>query len=286
MFPAGPSSRPAEGGPGGGAGGRDRRRRASRRRRPSRRAIEMMAHNGSVIEVRKENGAWTVVPDSQYARRITLRHGDGGRRSGRRPRPAQDQRRPDRHQGVRHHQQLRRRQDALGHRADGRGELPRLFRRRARGRLRPSAENHKRYGVPGGWYAWWRSQDRFDIGKEPNEPNRYGWMVEYDPYDPNSLPIKRTALGRVQARGRDQHRQQGRPRGALLRRRRALRVPLSLRHERHLRPRQSRGQSRPARRRHAVGRQVRREQGDLAAAGLRRGPAHRRERLREPGGRA
>ena len=39
---------------------------------PEQTRVEMMAHNGSVIEVRKENGAWTVVPDSQYARRITL----------------------------------------------------------------------------------------------------------------------------------------------------------------------------------------------------------------------
>src|SRR5918994_853324 len=39
---------------------------------PEQTRIEMMAHNGSVIEVRKENGTWTVVPDSQYARRITL----------------------------------------------------------------------------------------------------------------------------------------------------------------------------------------------------------------------
>ena len=46
--------------------------------------------------------------------------------------------------------------------------------------------NHERYGVPGASYAWWRSQDRFDLAKEPNEPNRFGWMVEYDPYDPNS----------------------------------------------------------------------------------------------------
>ena len=39
---------------------------------PEQTRVEMMAHNGSVIEVRKENGRWTVVPDSKYARRITL----------------------------------------------------------------------------------------------------------------------------------------------------------------------------------------------------------------------
>ena len=39
---------------------------------PEQSRIEMMAHNGSVIEVIKENGQWRVVPDSQYARRITL----------------------------------------------------------------------------------------------------------------------------------------------------------------------------------------------------------------------
>ena len=39
---------------------------------PEQSRIEMMAHNGSVIEVRKENGRWRVVPNSQYARRITL----------------------------------------------------------------------------------------------------------------------------------------------------------------------------------------------------------------------
>ncbi|NJO13121.1 MAG: DUF839 domain-containing protein, partial [Gammaproteobacteria bacterium] len=31
----------------------------------------------------------------------------------------------------------------------------------------PLAESYKRYGIPGGWYAWARSVDRFDVAKEP-----------------------------------------------------------------------------------------------------------------------
>ncbi|MFD4721183.1 PhoX family protein [Streptomyces sp. NPDC058423] len=55
-----------------------------------------------------------------------------------------------------------------------------------------------RYGLPTGasQRKWERFDDRFDIGKEPNEPNRHGWIVEIDPYDPDSIPRKRTALGR------------------------------------------------------------------------------------------
>lgn len=55
-----------------------------------------------------------------------------------------------------------------------------------------------RYGVAGGasQRKWERFDRRFDLTKEPNEVNRFGWIVEIDPYDPESTPRKRTALGR------------------------------------------------------------------------------------------
>jgi secreted PhoX family phosphatase len=55
----------------------------------------------------------------------------------------------------------------------------------------------KRDLIPAKSRANWEAGDeRFDAAKHPNEPNRFGWIVEIDPYEPTSKPIKRTALGR------------------------------------------------------------------------------------------
>jgi secreted PhoX family phosphatase len=57
---------------------------------------------------------------------------------------------------------------------------------------------HARYGVTGGATSrkWENFYPRFNATLEPNEPFRFGWVIEIDPYDPNFIPRKRTALGR------------------------------------------------------------------------------------------
>ncbi|KUM23609.1 dTDP-glucose 4,6-dehydratase [Mesorhizobium loti] len=162
--------------------------------------VEMAAHGGTVVEIRKDGGKWQVVRDGKLNRRITSNTEMA--LSG----------------PVAGHDRVKTNADPSGTKVIGTlnncaggvtpwgtyvmaeenihgyfsGELPEGHK---------EAANYKRLGIPEGAYEWGAHYDRFNLAKEPNEPNRFGWIVEVDVNDPNSVPRKRTAMGRFKHEG-------------------------------------------------------------------------------------
>ncbi len=164
-------------------------------------AIEMMAHGGSVIEVKREGAGWKVIDDSIFARRITAatEMEITGPAAG--------------------HEKMKTSYDRDGRKVIGmlnncagaitpwgtwltcEENFNGYFWNKKAAEKSPHAVALKRYGAPAERYNWGQYHDRFDIAKEPNEINRFGWVVEIDPLDPNSKPKKRTAMGRFKHEG-------------------------------------------------------------------------------------
>lgn len=156
----------------------------------------MMAHGVSVVEIANTDGKWAIVKDSPYNRRIT---------------PQTDMALTGPAAG---HDLLKTAADATGTTSKGtwnncgNGMTPwgtyLACEENFNGYFSAEDENHEvspelqRYGVSASdWgYGWAKIDDRFDVAKNPNEPNRAGYIVEIDPTDPNSTPRKLTALGR------------------------------------------------------------------------------------------
>ncbi|MGQ0662653.1 MAG: PhoX family protein [Pseudomonadota bacterium] len=163
--------------------------------------VEMASQGHTFVEIRKAGGRWQVVEDSPHNRRFTALAAEfrvGGPAAG--------------------HARIKTAADPAGTRITGTlnncagGTTPwgtvlsgeENFHSYFIGEAEksPEAAAYKRYGIAGrGRYAWGRHHDRFNLDRERNEPNRFGWVIEMDPYEPASVPVKRTALGRCKHEG-------------------------------------------------------------------------------------
>ncbi len=172
--------------------------------------IEMAAHGGTIIEIRRDGDQWRTVLDSPYNRRIssseTKMAVDGPASGDARLRTNAD---PDGRTIIGTLNNcaggmtpwgtwLMAEENFHGYFwTDARGEDGKP----PKGLGGDQAASYGRYDVPALWQAWGMFRERFNVDKEPNEPNRFGWIVEVDPLDASSVPVKHTALGRFRHEG-------------------------------------------------------------------------------------
>ena len=171
--------------------------------------IEMAAHGGTIVEIEQTNGTWSVILDSQLNRRITPLTTemtiDGPAAGHDRMKTNAD---PDGMTVIGTMNNCAGGMTPWGTYLMAEENFHGYFWTNVRDEdgtpdvsAHPHADSMKRYGVPGMWYAWGTTHDRFNIDKDPNESNRFGWIVEVDPRNPSAKPVKHTALGRFRHEG-------------------------------------------------------------------------------------
>jgi secreted PhoX family phosphatase len=155
------------------------------------------AHGVAVVEVEARNDGWAVVKPSKYARRFTAYtpFAVGGPAAGHRLMRTQAD--PEGRTVLGTLNNCASSKTPWGTYLSGEENFAFYFD----GGDTPSADQ-RRWGLrKTGSYRWPEHDPRFDATKHPNEFNRFGWVVEIDPLDPTSTPVKRTALGRAAHEG-------------------------------------------------------------------------------------
>jgi hypothetical protein len=162
-------------------------------------AKSQAAHGVSIVEVARSGARWQVVRPSPYARRITARTPMrlDGPAAGHPSLCTSDDPAGTTVLGTLSNcahgvtpwgTYLTCEENFHGYFANGSGAIP---------------TRQQRYGISanGFGYGWHGRDARFDAARHPHEPNRFGWVVEIDPFDPSSRPVKHTALGRFKHEG-------------------------------------------------------------------------------------
>jgi uncharacterized protein len=162
-------------------------------------AKSQAAHGISVIEVRLQDGQWQMVRPSRYARRLTAQSpfAVGGPAAGH---PMmQTQADPAGRTVLGTFNNCAAGMTPWGTYLSGEENFAFYFAGGAQERM---TAHQRRWGLrPTAFFRWAEHDARFDATRNPNEYNRHGWVVEIDPMDPTSTPIKRTALGRAAHEG-------------------------------------------------------------------------------------